>query len=141
MASPLFRKVDCVMVRVADLEAGLGFYSVALGHRVLWRTPDAAGLAMPGTDAELVLHTQQGPEVDLLVEGVDQAFERFIEAGGHAVEAPFDIAIGRCAVVRDPFGNALVMLDQSKGEFITEADGRVTGVRELAASGKTEGLV
>jgi hypothetical protein len=28
---------------------------------------------------------------------------------------PFDIAIGRCAVVRDPFGNPLVMVDVSHG--------------------------
>jgi predicted enzyme related to lactoylglutathione lyase len=126
------------MVRVADLETGLRFYSVALGHPVLWRTSDAAGLAMPGTDAELVLHTQQGPEVDLLIDAVDQAFERFIEAGGHAIEAPFDIAIGRCAVVRDPFGDTLVMLDQSKGLFVTEADGWVTGVQDLAAGERIE---
>jgi len=29
--------------------------------------------------------------------------------------ASFDIAIGRCAVVRDPFGNPLVMVDMSRG--------------------------
>jgi lactoylglutathione lyase len=128
MRGPLFHKVDCVMFKVADLQAALRFYSEALDHHVLWRTPEAAGLAMPGTDAELVLHTQQGPEVNLLVDGVDQAFDRFIEAGGETIGAPFDIPIGRCAVVRDPFGNALVMLDQSKGALVTDADGHVVGV-------------
>ncbi len=41
------------------------------------------------------------------------------------VQAPFDIAIGRCAVVRDPFGNVLVVLDMSKGALHTDAGGNV----------------
>ncbi len=44
------------------------------------------------------------------------------------MQPPFDIAIGRCARVRDPFGNELVMLDQSEGRLITDADGRLVGV-------------
>ena len=89
-----------------------------------------AGLSMPGTDAELVLHTQHGPEVDLLVDSVQDAFERFTGAGGETVEPPFDIAIGQCAVVRDPFGNVLVMLDQTKGALMTDANQNVVGLRE-----------
>jgi predicted enzyme related to lactoylglutathione lyase len=68
-------------------------------------------------------------ETDVRVENVDSAFKLFLSAGGEAVEAPFDIAIGRCARVRDPFGNVLVILDQSKGRLVTDGDGRVTGVR------------
>ena len=125
---PLFRKVDCVMLRVQDLDAAVEFYASALGHPVVWRTPEAAGLGMPGTDAELVLHTRLGPEVDMLVERVEDAFERFLAAGGQAIAPPFDIPIGRCAVVRDPFGNTLVMLDQTKGALLTDDAGQVTGV-------------
>ena len=128
MSEPLFQKIDCVMLKVADLDAALGFYSAALGHPLRWRSPEAAGLGMPGTDAELVLHTELGPEVDLLVDNVDSAAARFVEAGGTIIKEPFDIPVGRCAVVRDPFGNALVMLDQSKGTFATDATGRVLGV-------------
>lgn len=128
MKGPLFQKIDCVVLKVGDLEAAIEFYASALDHRLVWRTSGAAGLSMPGTDAELVLHTRHGPEVDMLVACVEAAFERFIAAGGEAIEPPFDIPIGRCAVVRDPFGNALVMLDQSKGAFITDADQRVIGV-------------
>lgn len=123
MSEPLFHKIDCLMLKVADLDAALGFYSETLGHRLLWRSPEAAGLGMPGTDTELVPHTDLGPEVDLLVESVDAALERFVEAGGTIIKKPFDIPIGRCAVVRDPFGNALVMLDQTKGTFVTDATG------------------
>lgn len=128
MSGPLFHKIDCVMLKVADLDAALGFYSEALGHPLLWRSPQAAGLGMPGTDTELVLHTDLGPEVDLLVGSVDAALERFVEAGGAIIKKPFDIPIGRCAVVRDPFGNTLVMLDQTKGTFVTDAARKVLRV-------------
>jgi predicted enzyme related to lactoylglutathione lyase len=85
---------------------------------------------MPGTDAELVLHTTLGPEVDLLVANVDRALQRFNEAGGETIIGPFDIPIGRCAVVRDPFGNAIVMLDQTKGRFVTNAVGEVISIEK-----------
>lgn len=32
--TPLFRKVDCIRVPVADLGAGLAFYRDALGHEL-----------------------------------------------------------------------------------------------------------
>ena len=40
----------------------------------------------------------------------------------------FELPIGIAVVVRDPFGNVLTMLDQSKGTFTTDAAGNVTGV-------------
>jgi catechol 2,3-dioxygenase-like lactoylglutathione lyase family enzyme len=129
MAGPLFQGIDCVMLRVSDLEPAIEFYCERLQHELVWRLPTAAGLRLPGAAAELVLHTQQGPEVDLLVEDVDRAFDRFTEAGGVAVQSPFDIPIGRCAVVRDPFGNTLTMLDQSKGTFAVDSQGAVVGLR------------
>ena len=126
---PLFRKLDNLLLRVADLDAAISFYRDQLGHRVLWRSEEAIGFALPDTDAELVVHLHIGPETDVLVENVDEAFAFFLSAGGKAIEPPFDIAIGRCARVRDPFGNDLVILDQSKGVLATDAEGRVTGVR------------
>ena len=129
MKAPLFRKLDNLLLRVADLDAAIGFYRDRLGHRVLWRSGEAVGFALPDTDAELVVHLNIGPETDVVVEEVDRAFALFLSAGGEAVEPPFDIAIGRCARVRDPFGNLLVILDNSKGRLATDADGRVIGVR------------
>jgi lactoylglutathione lyase len=54
-----------------------------------------------------------------------------LSAGGEASQRPFDIAIGRCARVRDRFGNELVLLDQSKGKLTTDAAGRVIGIAPL----------
>ena len=104
---PLFRKLDNLLLRVADLDAAVSFYRDRLGHRVAWRSDEAVGFALPDTDTELVAHLRIGPETDVLVEDVDEAVAAFLSAGGEAVKDPFDIAIGRCARVRDPFGNEL----------------------------------
>ena len=125
---PLFRKVDCIRLPVAELDAGLAFYRDALGHELNWRTGTAAGLRMPESDAEIVIHTGAQPlEIDLLVDSVESAAQRFVESGGRIVNGPFEIAIGKCAVVADPWGNMLVMLDMSKGKLTTDAEGNVTG--------------
>jgi len=123
---PLFQKIDGLQIPVPDLEAGLKFYRDELGHKLIWRTLTAAGLRMPGTDAELVIQTERPfAETDILVSSADEAAKRVVESGGRIVTPPFDIPIGRCVVVEDPWGNRLVMLDISKGLLVTDADGVV----------------
>jgi lactoylglutathione lyase len=125
----LFRKVDCHSVPVTDLDAAIAFYGGALGHELIWRDASAAGLRLPESEAELVLHTDARPlETDLLVDSVPDAIARFVSAGGSLLAGPFEIRIGLCAVLRDPWQNPLVILDQSKGLLRTAADGRVIGL-------------
>ncbi|HEX9389055.1 MAG TPA: hypothetical protein VF918_22210, partial [Anaerolineales bacterium] len=69
----------------------------------------------------------QRQEVDLLVDSADAATELIEQAGGRVIVPPFDIQIGRCVVVEDPWGNPLVLLDTSKGLLKTDADGNVIG--------------
>jgi predicted enzyme related to lactoylglutathione lyase len=124
----LLRKVDCIRLYVPDLEAGLAFYRDRLGHELIWRSDTAAGLRLPESDAELVLHTEeQRQEVDLLVDSADEAARWVEQAGGKVIVPPFDIQIGRCVVLEDPWGNPLVLLDMSKGSLKTDADGNVIG--------------
>ena len=124
----LLRKVDCVRLYVPDLEAGLAFYCNLLGHSVIWRTETAAGLKLPDTDAELVLQTEdQRQEVDFLVNSADEAAAQIERAYGKVIVPPFDIQIGRCVVVEDPWGNPLVLLDTSKGLLNTDVSGNVIG--------------
>src|SRR5215212_4628019 len=123
MVEPLFKKIDCLRIPVADLDAGLAFYCDCLGHELIWRTSTAAGLRMPETDAEIVIHTEnKGAEVDLLVASAAMAVEAIMAAGGSTVVPPFDIQIGRCAVMRDPWNNQLVLLDMSKGKLQTDTN-------------------
>ena len=124
----LLRKVDCVRLYVPDLEAGLAFYRDRLGHELIWRTATAAGLRLPESEAELVLQTEdQRQEVDLLVDSADEAAKWFEQAGGKVIVPPFDIQIGRCVVLEDPWGNPMVLLDTSKGLLKTDSEGHVIG--------------
>ena len=126
MARPLIRKVDCVSLPVRDLDAALSFYRDRLGHELIWRNDSAVGLRLAESDAELVLHTERRPPAtELLVDDLPAAVARFVEAGGSVVAGPFEIQIGKCAVVCDPFGNSLVLLDMSKGALRTDEHGNV----------------
>jgi hypothetical protein len=83
---------------------------------------------MPDTDTEIVLQDERrGQETDLLVDSADAAANRIQKAGGRVVVPPFDIRIGRCAVVQDLWGNELVLLDTSKGLLLTDGDHNVVG--------------
>jgi lactoylglutathione lyase len=124
----LIQTVDCVRLYVTELEAGLAFYQDQLGHELIWRTDEAAGLRMPDTNAEIVLHTEQKePEIDFKVDSADKAALRFAAAGGKVIVPPFDIQIGRCVVVKDPWGNELVLLDTTKGLLVTDTEGNIIG--------------
>jgi predicted enzyme related to lactoylglutathione lyase len=129
-ATPLFQKVDAVTIPVPDLDAGLRFYRDSLGHDLRWRNDDIgqAALALAGSDTEIVLTTQQSYEPDWLVASADDAAAAVRAAGGRVVTEPFDIPVGRLAVVADPFGNILVLLDLSKGHYVTDAAGNITAV-------------
>ena len=128
MTEPLFEKVDCLSLPVKDLDAALAFYSDQLGHELIWRTDTSAGLRLPNSDAELVVHTEDRPaETDLMVSSVPEAVERFTNAGGRVVAGPFEIQIGMCVVVLDPWDNVLVLLDNSKGMLQVDENKRVVG--------------
>ena len=124
----LFHKIDCHSLPVPDLEAGVSFYE-SLGHELIWRDNRGAGLRLPDSDAELVLHTDDRPiETDFTVASVPEAVELFVEAGGKLVHGPFDIRIGKCAVLLDPWENPIIILDNSKGLLEVDEDGNVVGI-------------
>lgn len=131
MTNPgVLRKVDAVTVRVPDIDAGLRFYVEVLGHQLKWRNDDIgqAGLRLPDGDSELVLTTEHRYEPNWLVESTDEAVEVFRANGGEVITEPFDIPVGRLGIVRDPFGNPLVLLDLSKGTYEVDDDRNVTDV-------------
>jgi predicted enzyme related to lactoylglutathione lyase len=110
------------MVRVPDLASAAEFYTRVFGLRPLWRDETSVGMGMPETDAEVVLHTMDLPgdrSVHYLVDDVPEAVALAARAGCAVREAPFDVVIGKCAVLEDPFGNAVCLLDLSKGARTT----------------------
>jgi hypothetical protein len=127
---PVLTYVDAVTVPVPDLDEGMAFYCGVLGHELLWRNTalGQAGLSTPGSSTEVVLTTQLRYEPDWKVRSADAAVELFRAHGGKVVIEPRDIPIGRLAVVEDPFGNRLVVLDSTKGTYETNESHDVTGV-------------
>jgi lactoylglutathione lyase len=125
--SVMLRKIDCVMIRVpdlADVVAAADYYVRVFGLRRLWIDtteggPTSIGLGMPETDAEVVLHDDPavpGPlNVHYLVDDVRASCTEFVRQGCTVRVQPFDIAIGTCAIVVDPFGVDICILDMSKG--------------------------
>jgi hypothetical protein len=124
----VFRKLDCYSVPVDELDAGIEFYG-KLGHSLLWRDGDhSAGLSLPDSDAELVIHTDKRPfETCLLVDSVPNAIERIVINGGKLAFGPIEIRVGRYARLNDPWGNPLAILDFSKGKLLTDSSGNVVG--------------
>lgn len=106
------------MVPVDDLEAGARYYADLFGLNRLWSDSESVGMRMSETDAEVVLHRMEIPEavsVHYLVNDVRGAVEELQRKGCLVREEPFDIAIGKCAVIEDGLGNVWAILDVSKG--------------------------
>lgn len=115
----MLRKIDCVMIRVDDATAAARYYERVFGLLPQWSGDDAIGLRFPDSDTEVVLHCDDdipGPvEVHYLVDDVIAAVAAFASQGCEILTPPFDITVGKCAVIRDPFGVRLCMLDLTKG--------------------------
>lgn len=115
----MLRKIDCVMIRVHDVEAAAAYYANVFGLRPHWNGDDSIGLTFPETDAEIVLHSDpaipSSVEVHYLVDDVVGAVAHLAAQGCQILAAPFPITIGNCAVIRDPFGIRLCLLDMTKG--------------------------
>lgn len=127
---PLLQYVDAITVPVPDLDRGMAFYRDVLGHQLLWRNDATgqAGLRTPDSSTEIVLTTRQSYEPDWKVASADAAAQVFAANGGTVLVEPMDIPIGRLAVVEDPFGNRLVLLDSTAGTYDTDESSTVIGV-------------
>ena len=103
----VLRKIDCVMVKVENLHAAQRFYERVLGLTPLWSNSHSIALGMRDCDAEIVLHDDpQIPRecnVHYLVGDVKEAAAKLSSAGCSVMVAPFEVGIGLCAVLRDPF--------------------------------------
>jgi len=129
--SELFDIIDCVELYVSDLDEGIKYYRDLLGLKLLWRADTSVGLGMKNEVSEIVLQTDRKEmNVDFKVNSIDEAVNRIIKSGGTILNGPFDIPIGKCAVVRDQWNNKYVILDMSKGKYITDENKKVIGVEK-----------
>ena len=115
----VLRKIDCVMIRVDDVETAADYYANVFGLRPRWSGDGSIGLFFPETGTEIVLHRDpnipSSVEVYYLVDDVVTAVRNYVDKGCEVLVAPFDITIGKCAIIKDPFGTRLGILDLTKG--------------------------
>ena len=111
------KKIDAVLHRVDDIDEAIRFYVNVLGLRLGCRDESMAGLLFPGIDSELVLHIDDSlpnPNISFQVEDVDDFVEEYREKGYNILVEPFNIRCGMCAVLSDPYGNGIEVMDLTK---------------------------
>ena len=115
----MLRKIDCIMIRVDDVNTAAAYYARVFGLQPQWSGDDSIGLLFPESDTEIVLHNDpdipSAIEVYYLVDDVVAAVASYAASGCQVLVQPFDITIGKCAVIQDPFGTRLCILDMTKG--------------------------
>lgn len=109
-------KVDSVMYRVGDLAKAAAFYEDALGLKRAWEDEERRmiGFRLAQSDAEIVLHNNPDiPEFDYsyLVENVEHFVREFKGMGYGVAQEPMAVRSGRYAVLFDPDGNKIPIID------------------------------
>ena len=127
----MFEKVDCLRFYVENLEDGIEYYNKKLGLKIAWKMEHAIGFLMNDDKTEIVIQNfDKRVETDTKVKSVIEAVKKIVESGGKIINGPFDIEIGKCAIIEDPWGNQMTILDTTKGLFVTDKNGNIVGQKE-----------
>ena len=115
----MLQKIDSITIHVRDAAEASDFYSEVFGLQPLWKDDQnaSAGLTFPDRNSEVILYSdtvRPGEiEVNYLVEDVISAIQKYIDQGCTLAVEPFDVNMGKCAVIQDPFGIRLCIIDKS----------------------------
>ncbi len=119
-------RVDNLMFYVEDLEKSEKFYAEVLGMKKGWHDEEREmiGFSFPSADmdrekpdTEIVIHQDKTlPKMDysFLVENVVKLCAEFMALGYKVEKEPFDVRCGKFAVLKDPDGNILPIIDLTK---------------------------
>ncbi len=113
------RKIDAVLLRVRDLEETARFYTEVMGLKRGWTDNEhqMIGLLFPDNDTELVLHRDTklaDPNVSYQVKDVLGFVDQYKAKGYNVLVEPFDIRCGKCAILQDPEGHSIEIMDITK---------------------------
>ena len=113
------RKIDAVLIKVKNLEETAKFYTTVMGMKRGWTDTEnqMIGLLFPDNDTELVLHcddTLPNPNISYQVKDVLSFVEQYRESGYKVLREPFDIRCGKCAILQDPEGHNIEVMDITK---------------------------
>jgi lactoylglutathione lyase len=110
------RKIDCIMYRVKDLDVSAKFYLEILGLKQVWRDDEGqmVGLSFPENNSEIVIHTREdipNPDFCYSVDNVEEFVKEFKAQGYKVCKEPFEVRTGKFAVLADPDGNIVNVID------------------------------
>ena len=109
-------KLEFLLVPTSDLGGSLALYRDSLGFSELWREGDATvALAMPGTDVQLMLDTNDpgAPAGPVFVVDSVEVFHAARASSLTVVQEPSEIPGGVLATYRDPGGATIYVMDQA----------------------------
>ncbi|HEX4125811.1 MAG TPA: VOC family protein [Tepidisphaeraceae bacterium] len=115
----MLRKIDRVILRVANLPAAVAYYRDVMGLTVVREEGRLASLRMAGEGGEgteFILHTDPdlpGEAVYYLVDDVRELYRRRAELKLRFASPPTQVSRGFRATVKDPFDNVLLILDRT----------------------------
>ena len=112
-------KIDSFMLFVSDLEGSANFYREILGLRQVWNDQEHGmiGFTFQESDLEVIIHSDPSipnPSVSFLVKNVEEFCEEYKKKGYNVVTEPFEVRCGKYAVLADPDGNELPIIDLTK---------------------------
>ncbi|MBI3305046.1 VOC family protein [Candidatus Parcubacteria bacterium] len=107
------------MYHVSDLEKARLFYQNVLGLKKVWEDKDAQmiGFVFEQSDSEIVIHNNSDiPKFDYsyLVEDVVKFCDEYQERGYKPILEPIDVRPGKYAILADPDGNEIPIIDLTK---------------------------
>jgi catechol 2,3-dioxygenase-like lactoylglutathione lyase family enzyme len=112
----MLRKIDRIVLRVPGLPAAVRYYRDVLGLKLIRQDTRVASFKLAEQDAELVLHTDPDLPSDAvyyLVDDVRDLYRRRAALKLTFTSPPTQVSRGYRAIVRDPFGTVLMLLDRS----------------------------
>jgi predicted enzyme related to lactoylglutathione lyase len=107
------------MFRVVDLEASASFFEGVMGLRRAWTDTEnnMIGFLFPENNSELVIHMDPSlpnPSQSFSVDDVEEFCRSYREKGYKVLIEPFEVRCGLYAVLLDPDGNRLEIIDLTK---------------------------
>jgi catechol 2,3-dioxygenase-like lactoylglutathione lyase family enzyme len=117
----MLKKVDCLFFYVDNLDKWISFYRDKLWLELKWKWKNDAGFIL--WESELVIQTREpNQEVDILVDDVLEAVDKFKKIWATIIEEPFDINIWKCAIIQDLWWNTFTILDTTKWLYKVDDD-------------------
>ena len=112
-------KIDSIMFPVSNLEESAKFYQNILGLRQVWTDEEQSmiGFSFQQSDSEIVIHSDPNlpnPFFSFLVRNVEEFCDEYKRKGFRIVKEPFEVRCGKFAVLADPDGNELPIIDLTK---------------------------